>query len=1343
MPIARQQISRPHVASSVWSRTTTRVSIAVLAFMLVLATVTSQASDWPTYLRDNSRGGSTPDTISLPLNQQWVYAAPAEPRMAWAGQLDRTIEGKDLRDRITFDDALHVAIVSDRVYFGSSIDHHLYCVNRDTGQQIWKFCTGGPIRLAPTVADGKVFFGSDDGYAYCLDAQDGSPVWKLRAGPSDEALIGRGEMISRWPVRTGILIDDGIAYFGAGVFPHENIYLLAVNAADGSVIWKQDNISQTDAGRNDLSPQGYLLANSDTLFFPSGRSLPAAISRENGEMAYKASAAWRTTAGGVVGGSQALLADGQIYCWGDHHVLALDQSNGKVGFGWFTGDQMAVVDDVAYVLDSESILGINRVEYAVGSRKRHELELEVYQLSRDLRSADEQKSAEIREQLAVKQTEIEKTLEQGVLWKTPCTAESALIVAGDKVIAGGQDRVIIFQASDGQELDSLEVDGEVRGLAVSDGRLVASTKTGRIYCFSQSASTSSATAIAESHVDNPYPEDELTNVYERAAQEIIKLGSNYRGYCLVLGSERGRLAYELAKRTDLKIYGVEPDRAKVEESRRLLASAGLYGTRITIHHADLSPLPYSSFFANLIVSDSLLLTGEVPGDAQSVVRHLKPLGGKVVLGRTANAPSSPAGALGLSTWLRAAGLGASGSIESRGNWAMLTRQALPGAGNWSHQYAEPGNTAASDDRLVRGGMGVLWFGDPGPGKMVNRHESAVGPVSVNGRLFVQGQESIMAYDAYNGQFLWEVQESEAVRTGVFKNENPGNLVASDNSLFVMIRGKCVEFDAATGNIKATYGIPDSSGDETHEWGYLAYQNGLLFGTATRRNEIDERQRRRGKATIDATDAIFAIDTRSQQLLWSYTGKTIAHHTIAIGPERVFFIDSSITSEERAALLRQDKSELQKLTGEELKRAEQRMKNYDVRLAVALDAKTGKKLWSKPVDVTDCSEIGTGGGKLTLMFHNNVLLLCGANANGHYWKQFMSGEFSRRRLVALSAEDGQRLWAKDANYRHRPIIVEDRVIAEPWGFDLYSGAQQMREHPLTGALEPWSIMRSGHHCGMISASPNMLLFRSGFTGYYDLQTDTGTSHFAGHRTGCWINMIPANGLLMIPEASAGCVCLFSIASTIVMEPREDRTPWAIYSSVGAQTPVKHMALNLGAPGDRRDAHGKIWLAYPRPAPSRQTSLDLALDIEPQFQKNGGYASLNEASLNIAGTESPWLFASTARGLTSCSIPVLGKTDDAAVYSVKLHFAEVFDANRGSRVFDIVVQGQTAVEDFDIVAAAEGTAKAVIREIPQIRVTDNLQIELRPKNAVASPEAMPLLSAIEIVRTSPDPTSTGAE
>ncbi len=102
-----------------------------------------------------------------------------------------------------------------------------------------------------------------------------------------------------------------------------------------------------------------------------------------------------------------------------------------------------------------------------------------------------------------------------------------------------------------------------------------------------------------------------------------------------------------------------------------------------------------------------------------------------------------------------------------------------------------------------------------------------------------------------------------------------------------------------------------------------------------------------------------------------------------------------------------------------------------------------------------------------MYHNGVLVLGGANANGHYWPQFVAGEFKRRRLVALSANDGNKLWAKDANYKHRPIIICEQVLAEPWSFNLSTGKQKTRVHPLTGEEVPWSLMRTGHHCGMFT------------------------------------------------------------------------------------------------------------------------------------------------------------------------------------------------------------------------------------------------------------------------------------
>ena len=125
--------------------------------------------------------------------------------------------------RVTFDASPQLILSKGKVYFGSTVDHKLHCFDAATGTPVWSFYTDGPIRLAPTLAHGHVYFGSDDGCVYCLNADDGALRWSMRVGPKDDRLLSRGEMISRWPVRTGVLVDGNTAYFGAGVFPHESV----------------------------------------------------------------------------------------------------------------------------------------------------------------------------------------------------------------------------------------------------------------------------------------------------------------------------------------------------------------------------------------------------------------------------------------------------------------------------------------------------------------------------------------------------------------------------------------------------------------------------------------------------------------------------------------------------------------------------------------------------------------------------------------------------------------------------------------------------------------------------------------------------------------------------------------------------------------------------------------------------------------------------------------------------------------------------------------------------------------------------------------------------------------
>ena len=567
------------------------------------------------------------------------------------------------------------------------------------------------------------------------------------------------------------------------------------------------------------------------------------------------------------------------------------------------------------------------------------------------------------------------------------------------------------------------------------------------------------------------------------------------------------------EQSELKIYCIEPDGQRVERARQELLNSQLYGHRVVVLERDYDDIPYSNFFANLVISEESISEGKVSSRLSHATRHLKPNGGVIWLGTDTEALHKRGQLL-----LEEAAIDDHGKIVRAENDLIIQRDALPGSGDWSHQYGDSANTAVSRDTRVTGDLGVLWYGDPGPDEMNNRHEGAVGPLVIDGRLIVQGEQTIKAYDVYNGVHLWTHNNPQAIRTGVFQNQNPGNLAATEISLFHFASDECFQLDLKTGQVLATHRLPTAQDNGKYEWGYVACENGLLFGTATVRKQIAEQQRRRGRATEDSTDSIFAIDIQTGEHLWSYAGQSISHHTIAIGPERVFFIDSSITSEQREELLRQDKSHLENLTGKEREIAEARLKTADKRMATALHAKTGEKLWANPVDVTDCSDIGIGGGKLTLMYSNGKLVLGGANANGHYWKQFMSGEFERRRLVVLSADDGYQLWAKDANYRHRPIIIGEQILAEPWIYDIETGDQLTRPHPITGADVPWSIMRTGHHCGMLTgADSGMLMFRSGYTGFFDLNKDEGVRHFSGHRLGCWINAVVANGLVVIPEA----------------------------------------------------------------------------------------------------------------------------------------------------------------------------------------------------------------------------------
>ena len=116
------------------------VPLTMLVALTLVFTDRIQAEDWPTYRHDNTRQGFTPEKLAVPLKSAWVYKAPAPPKTAWAGPDDRTFEGHDLRHRVNYDDTFQVAVVGDRLYFGSSVDHHLHCYDLKTGKSPLVVC---------------------------------------------------------------------------------------------------------------------------------------------------------------------------------------------------------------------------------------------------------------------------------------------------------------------------------------------------------------------------------------------------------------------------------------------------------------------------------------------------------------------------------------------------------------------------------------------------------------------------------------------------------------------------------------------------------------------------------------------------------------------------------------------------------------------------------------------------------------------------------------------------------------------------------------------------------------------------------------------------------------------------------------------------------------------------------------------------------------------------------------------------------------------------------------------------------------------------------------------------
>ncbi len=193
-------------------------------------------------------------------------------------------------------------------------------------------------------------------------------------------------------------------------------------------------------------------------------------------------------------------------------------------------------------------------------------------------------------------------------------------------------------------------------------------------------------------------------------------------------------------------------------------------------------------------------------------------------------------------------------------------------------------------------------------------------------------------------------------------------------------------------------------------------------------------------------------------------------------------------------------------------------------------------------------------------------------------------------------------------------------------------------------------------------------------------------------------------------------------------------WSVFVSSGAMTPVTHLALDLGAPGDVRDDNGLLWFAYPRirktfSVYNANPNYGIQLDIHEKFLPGGGFFC----------ADTKRLFASGGRGLLRCELPLIdqGAGQESATYTVRLGLSISSSESPRQRDFDIKLQGQLVARDRDArdrdgtKTAGEGEGR-VVMEFKSVPVTENLVIELVPKSETPDLDQAPIVNFIEVIR-----------
>ncbi len=1062
-----------------------RVKFTALILVVLLNNVVLHAADWPTYRADHQRRGVSEESLTFPLHEQWAHDAKKGPAPAWPempAQQDYWHNIRDLNPTHTYDRAFHVAVAGDRLYYGSSSEDAVYCLDAKTASRLWVFYTEGPVRLAPTLYQEKVYVGSDDGRVYCLDARSGRLVWSHCPAGLNRRIPGNGRMISVWPVRSGIVVEKDVAYACAGFFPNQGVTLCALDAHTGQVIWsKQTNVSS----------QGYMRCSSTHLLVPTGRTAPVAFDLKTGD---------KIGSIGSGGGSFGLMLDDMnVLAGNEKGQLQISEPSTRESIVSTSGLSLIAQGPMIYILKKRALCALNRRDYL---RVNADIKM-IEKINARKRTPDQKR------QLAQLQTERKAC----VVWEVPCSESYALIKTGNALLMGGKDKVTALSADTGQVAWTSSVRGKAYGLAVANGSLYVSTDQGTITCFGQVPVKSTDAPSPKTHLAER-PSARQSQGMKELARDIIQRSNITKGYCLVLGAGQGYLASELAQQSELSIVGVEADAIQVRKARVELSAGGAYGQRVCIFQGRLKDLPFQDYVANLIVCDLSRGRKDRLPNASELHRLLRPGGGTLVLVY----PRETSMKERLRVWGQEVFEDVVTHKGGQYAWTLVRRKPLAHVGQWTHLYANPANTSCSNEPSVTDTLQLAWFGRPGPRNIIDRHHRSMSPLYKNGQLFICGNDRVISSDAYNGTVLWDTQVPGANRFGMMND--CGNMCVNEDTVYVAARGECRLIDVRTGLAAKRYKTPALSKPEKTHWGYVAVVGDQLFGT-TQKPSSSFATFGFGNSTVGQIEgdfklkalssSLFSLDRHTGQLLWRYEKGLILNTAIGMGPNHIYFVENRNpnvrTKQGRisAHLFCKGSTHL-----------------------VALDKVSGQVAWDIP---------------FVFPYEHQMFLSC---AQGQVI--IVGSENVKKKVVydlyAFDGDTGQLNWHTETptntnqggvhgeQWQH-PAIIDGHLYLTPratgilFKYDIRSGKQSQSTRPRWGG------------CGTISASNSHLFYRNANPEMQNIAANQQTKITATTRPGCWINIIPAGGMVLIPEGSSGCTCSYPLQTSTGFIPVSGR------------------------------------------------------------------------------------------------------------------------------------------------------------------------------------------------------------